>query len=219
MILWDKRTLSSLSISNEIVASNHEPEWNALELGRKLTPDVLTNLLTTFLLFWPSRTSICDAEILPKCCVEKVKKCNTFTEFLLNLLNIMYLHTWSINVLSVLILISCQILVISSVFPNDEKERMKTTTIFFDFIYFEKQRRISSGLVKSSLKNNSLKILGSLIFLLPPLKGFFSAEDEVKANKFSWFLSSFRKQINSLYVKNYFAVLIKLKPDTYEYVF
>ena len=183
MILWDKRTLSSLSISNEIVASNHEPEWNALELGRKLTPDVLTNLLTTFLLFWPSRTSICDAEILPKCCVKKVKKCNTFTEFLLNLLNIMYLHTWSINVLSVLI--SCQILVISSVFPNDEKERMKTTTIFFFyFIYFEKQRRISSGLVKSSLKNNSLKILGSLIFYFRHWKGFFPLKMKSRQTNF-----------------------------------
>ena len=103
-----------------------------------------------------------------------------------------------------------------------KNEWKKKQMFLLNFIYFERHRRILSRVVKSNLKNNLPQNTVKLgILLLPHLKGFFSAEDKVKANKlfiFSWFLSSFRKQINTLYVWNYLVRLSKLKLDTCKYL-
>ena len=74
-----------------------------------------------------------------------------------------------------------------------KNEWKKNQMFLLNFIYFERQRRILSRVVKSNLKNNLPQNTVKLdILLLPHLKGFFSAEDEVKANKlFNIFLISF----------------------------
>ena len=74
-----------------------------------------------------------------------------------------------------------------------KNEWKKKQMFLLNFIYFERQRRILSRVVKSNLKNNLPQNTVKLdILLLPHLKGFFSAEDEVKANKlFNIFLISF----------------------------